>query len=500
MVCGTASNSGKSVIVAGLCRVLARRGVAVAPFKGQNMSLNSVVTLDGAEIGRAQGAQAEAAGVVAEAAMNPVLLKPMGDRRSQVVVMGRPWRVLEAGEYQRAKPELRELVLDALADLRRRYDVVVLEGAGSPAEINLLAGDLVNLGLAERAGVPAVVVGDIDRGGVFAHLFGTVELLPGDLRRCVRGFIINKLRGDPALLGDGLAQLEGRTGVPTIGVIPWLEGVAIDAEDSLALASDSSLWPSDMVADEVVDVAVIRFPRVSNFTDLDALSAEPGVSVRWVEHPAALADPDLVVLPGTKATVADLEWLRSRGLDAALRRLIGSARAPMVLGICGGYQMLGRRIVDEAGVEADSGAYEGLGLLELETRYAADKATRCRTGRERTSGIAVSGYEIHHGVAWPGERAIPWLELAADGSVESEGIVSDYGSIYGTSLHGLLENDALRGRLLAEAARRREKRWSPSGVSFAELRRAQVERVADACEQHLDLGVLWDIVEQGASR
>jgi len=499
MVCGTASNSGKSVMVAGLCRLLARRGVSVAPFKGQNMSLNSVVTADGAEIGRAQGAQAEAAGVAPEAVMNPVLLKPMGDRRSQVVVMGRPWRVLEAAEFQRVKPELRPVVLDALADLRRRHDVVVLEGAGSPAEINLLAGDLVNLGLAEQAGVPALVVGDIDRGGVFAHLFGTVELLPAELRACVRGFIINKLRGDPALLADAPARLEERTGIPTIGVIPWLEGVSIDAEDSLALSSDSRWWaePPEGEVDQAIDVAVVRFPRISNFTDLDALGAEPGVVLRWVEHPSQLADPDLVILPGTKATVADLEWLRRRRLDEGLARLAASARPPTVLGICGGFQMLGRRIFDEAGVEASPGTYEALGLLEVETSFTTEKRTMQRRGRERASAIEISGYEIHHGEVSAAGSGSSWFELAtADGGVEPEGVVSDDRSVYGTSLHGLLETDPFRARLLAEVARRRDKTWSPSGVSFARLRTAQVDMVADACEQHLDLDALWRIIAE----
>jgi len=499
MVCGTASNSGKSVMVAGLCRLLARRGVSVAPFKGQNMSLNSVVTADGAEIGRAQGAQAEAAGIAPEAVMNPVLLKPMGDRRSQVVVMGRPWRVLEAAEFQRVKPQLRPVVLDALAELRRRHDVVVLEGAGSPAEINLLAGDLVNLGLAEQAGVPALVVGDIDRGGVFAHLFGTVELLPADLRACVRGFIINKLRGDPALLADGPAQLEERTGIPTIGVIPWLEGVSIDGEDSLALSSDSRWWAEapEGGVDQTVDVAVVKFPRLSNFTDLDALGAEPGVALRWVAHPSQWGDPDLVILPGTKATVADLGWMRRRSLDEGLRRLLGAARPPTVLGICGGFQMLGRRIRDPVGVEADPGTYEALGLLDFETLFTTEKHTMQRHGQEAASAIDVFGYEIHHGQVSVPSAGSPWFELAtADGGVETEGVVSDDRTIYGTSLHGLLETDLFRSRWLAEIARRRDKTWTSSGVSFARLRSAQVDAVANACEQHLDLAALWRIIAE----
>lgn len=498
MVCGTASDAGKSLLVAGLSRLLARRGVSVAPFKGQNMSLNSVVTEDGAEIGRAQGAQAAAAGVEPEAAMNPVLLKPMGERKSQVIVMGRPWRILDAADYQSAKPELRGIVLEALADLRNRFDVVLLEGAGSPAEINLMEGDLVNLGLADRAGIPAVVVGDIDRGGVFAHLFGTVELLPSELRRRVRGFIINKLRGDPTLLRDGPRQLEERTGVPTLGVIPWLEGVAIDAEDSLALSAISGWFPHEPTGSDGIDVAVLRFPRVSNFTDMDALAAEPGVSVRWVEHPAQLGDPDLVVLPGTKATVDDLGWLRHRHLDAALTSLLRSPRAPAVLGICGGYQMLGRRIVDDQGVESAPGVTVALGLVDVETTFAPEKRTVRRRGRESATGRSVAGYEIHHGTVTAAAGIGPWFELAGPDGDQPEGVADDDGGIYATALHGVLENDEFRAGLLARVAERRGKVWAPSAVSFAQLRQAQVDRVADACAAHLDLDALWRIIEEGA--
>jgi adenosylcobyric acid synthase len=500
MVCGTGSDSGKSLLAAGLCRLLARRGVSVAPFKGQNMSLNSVVTKDGAEIGRAQGAQAAAAGIEPEAAMNPVLLKPTGERRSQVIVMGRPWRVLDAADYQDAKPELRGIVLDALADLRRRFDVVILEGAGSPAEINLMEADLVNLGLADRAGIPAVVVGDIDRGGVFAHLFGTVELLPSDLRRRVRGFIINKLRGDPALLGNGPRQLEERTGVSTLGVIPWLDGVAIDAEDSLSI---SARWRGPLVDDagvDPIDVAVLRFPRVSNFTDVDALATEPGVSIRWVEHPAQLADPDLVVLPGTKSTVGDLEWMRRRHLDRALAVLLGSRHPPAVLGICGGYQMLGRRIVDDAGVESAPGVTETLGLLDATTTFSADKQTARRRGREAATGTAVVGYEIHHGHVKTAAGVANWFELEGRQGDEPEGAVDEDRGIYATALHGVFENDDFRAGLLTRVAERRAKAWRPSAVSFADVRRAQVDRVADACEAHLDLDALWRIIAEGTSR
>ncbi|MDQ6726805.1 MAG: cobyric acid synthase, partial [Actinomycetota bacterium] len=354
MVCGTASDVGKSHVVAGLCRVLHRRGVRVAPFKAQNMANNSYVTPSGHEIGRAQGIQAVAAGAVPEVAMNPILLKPTGERTSQVVVMGRPLAHLDAAGYQAEKPRLFHVALDALADLRRRFDVVVIEGAGSPAEINLLHSDLVNLRLAAAAGVPAIVVGDIDRGGVFAALYGTVSLLPDDLRPLVRGFVVNKFRGDPALLAGGPAELERRCGVPTLGVLPYLHGVSLDAEDSLALPAAGN---APDAAGAALDVAVIRFPRLANFTDLDPLSVEAGVGVRFVDRPAALGRPDLVVLPGTKATVADLEWFRGRGLDRAVLACATRDRGAAVLGICGGYQMMGRTIVDD--VESGRGRVEG---------------------------------------------------------------------------------------------------------------------------------------------
>ena len=488
MVCGTASDVGKSSIVTGLCRLLARRGVRVAPFKAQNMALNSYVTPSGHEIGRAQGVQALAARVDPEVEMNPILLKPTGERTSQVVVLGRPWSHLDAAAYQAAKPELLAVVLDALANLRSRFDVVLLEGAGSPAEINLLSGDLVNLGLAERAGVRAIVVGDIDRGGVFAALYGTVALLPKRLRALVGGFVINKLRGDPALLADGPAELEGRCGVPTLGVVSYLHDVALDAEDSLAL--ERTVRQGTVGSDEL-DVALVRLPRISNFTDVDALAVEPGVAVRLVERPGALGHPDLVLLPGTKATVADLAWLRGRGFERALSRAV--AEGTVVLGICGGYQMLGRTIDD--GVESGTGEVEGLGWLDVKTVFAPTKVTRQRRGRAVGPGLAgqrVSGYEIHHGRVAGGDS---WIELDDAYGREPEGAVE--GNVFGTTLHGLFEDDGFRSGFLAEVARRRGRRFEPSGVSFAAAREAQIDRLADVLEAHLDLAAVEALITQG---
>jgi adenosylcobyric acid synthase len=503
MVCGTTSDAGKSTVVAGICRLLAREGVSVAPFKGQNMSLNSVVTVEGAEIGRAQWLQAVAAGAEPEAAMNPVLLKPTSERSSQVVVMGHPLGTQPAAEYQRGKAGLVAIVDGALADLRSRYDVVICEGAGSPAEINLLDHDIVNLGLATRAGVPAVVVGDIHRGGVFAHLFGTVALLPEDLRACIRGFIINMFRGDPSLLGDAMDQLEARCGVPTLGVLPYLPGLVLDAEDSLhrMLAALPVLPPDPGV--EQLDVVVLRLPRLSNFTDFDPLLVEAGVAVRFVDHPSAFGDPDLIVLPGTKSTVSDLEWLRASGLLDMIRTRREARTPPVVLGICGGLQMLGHTIEDPVGVESPAPLVRGLGWLPLATEFRVKKTTRQRVGSGPT-GSVVRGYEIRHGRTRPLEGWEEWLSLddaspgAADPDVASA--TDRSGQIFGTSLHGLFEEDRFREEFLSGVAAARGKHWKSSGASFAEAREGQIDSVADACATHLDTGALWKLIELGASR
>ena len=335
LVCGTASDAGKSFVVAGLCRLLARNGVKVAPFKAQNMALNAAVTPDGSEIGHAQWVQALAAGATPEAAMNPILLKPTGERTSQLIVMGKPAGVLTTAEYHETKDDLVLTVLDALADLRSRYDVVICEGAGSPAEINLIDHDVVNLPLADAAEIPAIIVGDIDRGGVFAALYGTVALLPEHLRRHVAAFLVNKMRGDPALLGDGFKELERRCGVPTLGVLPFMSGLDLDHEDSLALDRADPEPPGEGDG-EVLDVAAIRFPRVSNASDLDPLRLEPNVRVRWVSSVSQLGRPDLVVMPGSKNTREDLAWFRKSGLAVAVE-----IADTTVVGICAGLQMAG---------------------------------------------------------------------------------------------------------------------------------------------------------------
>ncbi len=498
MVCGTTSDSGKTTLVTGLCRLLARRGVTVAPFKAQNMALNSAVTAEGHEIGRAQFAQAQAAGVAAEAAMNPILLKPTSSRSSQVVVMGRPWAVLDAAAYQKAKADLWPIVIGQLESLRGRYDVVLCEGAGSPAEINLLEHDVVNLRVAEAAGFPAILVGDIDRGGVFAAMFGTVTLLPEEWRKLISGFVINKFRGDPTLLREAPAELERRTGIPTIGVIPWLDGVGIDAEDSLALRTG---WPHAAApagpagptgpGAAGLDVAVVRFPHISNFTDFDALTVEPAVRLRMVESPASLGHPDLVILPGSKSTVADLHWLRVTGLADALTTLSRRHQGKStVLGVCGGYQMLGEEIDDA--VEAKRAAtVAGLGLLPVKTVFHPDKITRAAEGT--AFGCPVTGYEIHNGRTEPSN---PWLELHSG----FEGSEAAGGAVLGTSLHGLFEADGFRRRFLSAVASRAGRPWAAGKLSFAEARTARFDRLADAMEEHLDMAAVEALIDQSRRR
>ena len=488
MVCGTTSDAGKSTVVAGLCRLLARRGVRVAPFKAQNMALNSAVTRAGHEIGRAQAAQAHAAGIEPEVAMNPVLLKPTSERASQVIVMGRPWARLDAVGYQQAKARLWPIVRSALEDLTSRFDAVICEGAGSPAEINLFESDIVNLRVARAAGFPAIVVGDIDRGGVFAALYGTVALLPPEWRNLVQGFVINKFRGDPAILGDGPDDLQGRTGVPTLGILPWVNDLGIDAEDSLALRQGLGRHGDGRApgSSPTLDVAVIGFPRISNFTDLDPLTIEPGLRVRLVDSAAALGRPDLVVLPGTKATVADLDWLRTTGLADAVKGLANGPPGPTILGICGGYQMLGQTVEDPASVEsAAPAAVKGLQLLPVRTEFHPVKVTR--QVRASALGQPVDGYEIHHGRTAP---VAPWIQSESG----PEGSSARDGGVVGTGLHGLFDSDGFRAAFLGAVAVRSGRTWVPSGRSFSAARDRQADTLADTLEAHLDIGAIEKLI------
>ncbi|TNC24551.1 cobyric acid synthase [Amycolatopsis alkalitolerans] len=476
LIAGTTSDAGKSLVTAGVCRWLARRGLRVAPFKAQNMSNNSMVCADGSEIGRAQWLQARAAGVEPEAAMNPVLLKPGSDHRSHVIALGKPFGTLEAGEYATGRQGLARIAFDTLAELRTRFDVVVCEGAGSPAEINLRAGDYVNMGLARRFGLPVLVVGDIDRGGVLAAMYGTQALLSHEDQELLAGWIVNKFRGDVGLLRPGLDRIAELTGRPVLGVLPWLDGVWIDSEDALAAAG----WAREEQGG-TLNVAVVRFPRASNATDVDALAAEPGVSVRLTADPDAVRASDIVVLPGSRSTVDDLAWLRSRGLAEALSDRAAAGRP--VLGICGGYQMLAREIHDE--VESGAGTVAGLGLLPTKVSFSTEKVLGRPAGTWR--GHQVQAYEIHHGSALADGEAEPFLDGWRAGSV------------WGTTWHGTLDNDGFRRAWLTEAAAQAGVTWSPSpgAPGFAALRESMLDRLADAVAEHLDTELLLRLIRSG---
>ncbi|HTS96429.1 MAG TPA: cobyric acid synthase [Streptosporangiaceae bacterium] len=479
LVAGTTSDAGKSVLTAGLCRWLARQGVRVSPFKAQNMSLNSYVTASGAEIGRAQAMQAAAAGVEPDARMNPVLLKPGAGGRSQVVLLGRPEGETDAAGYRQRSGGLLNVALDCLAGLRRDYDVVVCEGAGSPAEINLRATDIANMGLARAAGLPVIVVGDIDRGGVFASLYGTLALLEPEDQALVAGFVINKFRGDRDLLEPGIRMLTSLTGRGAFGTLPWTEGPWLDAEDSLALDSMRAPGAPPAGAD-VLRVSVVRLPRISNFTDIDALAVEPGVLVRFAAGPAELADADLVVLPGTRATVADLAWLRGNGMAEVITAR--AAKGQPVLGICGGYQMLGREIDDE--VESASGRTAGLGVLPVRVRFEERK----RLGRPAGTGYGadVAGYEIHHGVATPDPGAEPF-----PGGCRTA-------AVWGTSWHGTLECDGFRRAFLAEVAALAGRDFTAApDTDFTALRQARLDLLGDLVAEHLDTAAITALIQAG---
>lgn len=481
LVTGTSSDAGKSLVVTGLCRALARRGLRVAPFKAQNMSNHSMVTQDGAEIGRAQHLQAQAARVTATSAMNPVLLKPGSDRRAHVVLRGRPAGELHAGEYATGRRHLAEAAFAAYAELADEVDLVVCEGAGSPAEINLRAGDYVNLGLAQRFSLPVVLIGDIDRGGVLAALYGTWALLDEDDRALLRAFVINKFRGDPAVLAPGLDEITARTGMPGLGVLPWLEDVWIDSEDALSVGA----WRHDDATEDaeggLLEVAVIRLPRTSNATDVDALAAEPGVRVRVTRDADVAREADLLVLPGTRATTSDLAWLRARGLDAVVRER--AARGAPVLGICGGYQMLLAEIHDEH--EGGAGTVPGLGLLPGRVDFHEEKVLARPHGSWR--GNPVEGYEIHHGVVTP------------DGGEDFPG-GHGVGPVRGSIWHGTLESDDFRRALLADAAAAAGSTWRAraDAPAFADRRERVIDDLADAIEGHLDLDALLALTAGGA--
>jgi adenosylcobyric acid synthase len=499
MVQGTGSSVGKSLLAAALCRFFAREGVRVAPFKAQNMALNSAATPDGLEIGRAQAVQAEASGVAPSVAMNPILLKPEGDRRCQVVLLGKPIGSMSATEYHDYKPHLQGVIAESLHGLRSAFDLVVIEGAGSPAEINLKDRDIVNMHVAKLARAPVLLVGDIDRGGVFASFIGTMELLEPEERDLVAAFIVNKFRGDLALLASGLEFLARRTGKPVLGTVPYIADLRIADEDSVSLehrAGRARPGPDQL------DIAVVRLPRIANYDDFQPLEHEPGVVVRFAERAEAVDGADLVIVPGSKNTVSDLSWLRASGIAAVVEAR--ARRGEPVLGVCGGCQMLGEVIEDPHRVESADAHVAGLGLIPVRTRFERTKLTapvraRIDSACFLTEGLAgatdFTGYEIHMGAV---ERLRPCpvpFEIQVRAGVAApvaDGAIAAGGAVVGTMIHGLFENEPIRRSLLA-FLRRRKGLAEPATTRRVPGRDAEYDRLAAVVRESLDIDLLWRI-------
>lgn len=495
MVQGTCSNAGKSLICAALCRIFRQDGWRVAPFKAQNMALNSYITADGGEMGRAQVVQAEAAGIAPDVRMNPILLKPTSDVGSQVIVLGEARGNRTAREYWGDKKALFPVVKQAYDSLASEYDIIVIEGAGSPAEINLKQDDIVNMGLAKLVDAPVLLVGDIDRGGVFASLYGTVKLLEPDEQARIRALIINKFRGDVEILRPGLAQLEELTGKPVVGVVPYGR-FDIDDEDSLSERLDGDARGA------AVRIAVVRLPRLSNFTDFAALERAPGVGVYYADKPAQLEGADLVILPGTKATLSDLKWLRESGMEAQI--LKQHAASTPVFGVCGGFQMLGRTVSDPENTEG-GGSMRGIGLLPVDTVFRPRKTTVQARGvvsalsgvLEELTGAAIEGYEIHMGDTTRDADAQPFCALTrADGTVVSDGCQAE--NVYGTYLHGVFDAPGVALGLAQALAVRKGISLDDAACDIAGYKEREYDRLADAVRQALDMDLIYRILEGNA--
>ncbi len=498
MIQGTMSNAGKSLLTAGLLRIMKQDGYKAAPFKSQNMALNSFITKEGLEMGRAQVMQAEAAGIEPSVRMNPILLKPTNEMGSQVIVNGEVIGNMGAREYfaykkQRLFPE----VMKAYESLAAEYEIIVIEGAGSPAEINLKQDDIVNMGMAKRAKAPVLLVGDIDRGGVFAQLVGTVQLLEEDERRLVKGLIINKFRGDKSILDPGLTMLEEKCGIPVVGVAPYMY-IDVEDEDSLTERFHQRTEAA------LIDIAVIRLPRISNFTDFNVFESFEGVSLRYVERVSQLGRPDMIILPGTKNTMKDLKWLRQSGLEAAIKK--AGEKGTVIFGVCGGYQMLGETLADPQGVE-EGGSMRGMGLLPTDTVFAEDK-TRTRVQGsfvrlggvlKKLSGAKLAGYEIHMGVTTLREGVGTLTELGnayGDAVKKQEG--AQAGNVYGSYVHGIFDSEEVsRNVIEALAAAKGITLQNLKSVDYQAYKESQYDILADTLRQHLDMEQIYRILEAG---
>ncbi len=497
MVQGTMSNVGKSVMTAGLCRIFRQDGYCVAPFKSQNMALNSFITKEGLEMGRAQVMQAEAAGIDPVVAMNPILLKPTNDTGSQVIVNGQVRGNMSARDYYKIKKDLIPDIMRAYESLESAYDIIVIEGAGSPAEINLKDDDIVNMGMAKLAKAPVLLVGDIDRGGVFAQLYGTIELLEEEEKDLVKGLIINKFRGDKTILDPGVSMLEDLTGVPVVGVTPYLD-VRLEDEDSLSDRLDGN----EKI--DLIDLAVIRLPRISNFTDFNAFEGIDGVSVRYVSNASSLGNPDLIFIPGTKNTMRDLLWMRQNGLEAAI--LKRSEAGCVIFGICGGYQMLGNTITDPESVE-EGGTIRGMGLLDMDTVFEREKErTRVSGSFQDVGGIlsglsgkSLYGYEIHMGRSTSESREVSFLTNIKDsitGYEKPDGAWQ--GNVYGSYVHGLFDSQEAANALVASLAEKKGiSDQMGKAVDFADFKETQYDLLADGLRRHLDMDRIYQILEAG---
>lgn len=496
MVQGTMSNAGKSLLTAGLCRIFKQDGYKVAPFKSQNMALNSFITEEGLEMGRAQVMQAEAAGIAPSVYMNPILLKPTNETGSQVIVNGEVLGTMSAREYFAYKKNLIPEVKKAYDKLASEYDIVVIEGAGSPAEINLKQEDIVNMGMAKIAGAPVLLVGDIDRGGVFAQLIGTVMLLEEDEKEIVKGMIINKFRGDKTILDPGIAMLEEKSGIPVVGVAPYLN-IEVEDEDSLTERFDGKQEV------DLIDIAVIRTPRISNFTDFNALEVIPGVSVRYVKTVRELKNPDMIVLPGSKNTMEDLLWLRQNGLEAAV--LKKAAEGKIIFGVCGGYQMLGETLSDPDHVEA-GGQLKGMGLLPMDTIFRGAKTrTRVQGSFPKVegvlkglTGVKLEGYEIHMGVTTLKEGASSFVNITdtVKGTSKEDGACA--GNVYGSYVHGIFDKEEVARKIVEAIGEIKGLDVSQmTGVEFAEFKETQYDILASELRKHLDMKKIYEILEAG---
>ena len=496
MVQGTMSNAGKSLLAAGLCRIFRQDGYKVAPFKSQNMALNSFITEEGLEMGRAQVMQAEAAGIAPSVLMNPILLKPTNDVGSQVIVNGEVLGTMSARDYFRYKKKLVPDIMKAYNALAAENDIIVIEGAGSPAEINLKEEDIVNMGMAKMARAPVLLVGDIDRGGVFAQLIGTVELLEEDEREMVKGLIINKFRGDKTILDPGVAMLEEKSGIPVVGVAPYLD-IQVEDEDSLTERFDRKQEAG------VIDIAVIRTPRISNFTDFNPFESIPGVSLRYVKRPGDLHSPDMIILPGTKNTMGDLIWMRESGMEAAV--LKQASRGKLIFGVCGGYQMLGETLSDPCGVE-NGGTMKGMGLLPMDTVFAREK-TRTRVSGtfqklegvlEPLSGAEIEGYEIHMGesILKEGTANATTITDHVKGVSKEEGAWRE--NICGTYVHGIFDREEAAEAMIHVLGKMKGIDVEEmTGIDFAAFKEQQYDILAAELRKHLDMKKIYQILENG---